>query len=146
MNTCPNTHKPNQKAYLLCPVNTLGVMGAGLALAVSQVFIDASFMYKKFAHRLRGGQTLLCDDPKLGYDGVLFVATKEDWRNPSKLEYIDKIGRDMRKWIVDRDKHIFFYIPKIGAGLGGLDWNEVREVLERQIGGLTDCYTYIERA
>lgn len=146
MNRCPNVHKDGQKSYLVCPVNTLGVMGAGLALAVKKQFPDAAAVYHYTHSALRGGSTLLADDPQLGYNGILFAATKENWRDPSRMDWIDKIGKELRMWITGTDKHMFFYIPKIGAGLGGLDWDEVKNVLEHHIGGLDDCYAYIERA
>jgi hypothetical protein len=146
MNRCPNVHKDGQKSYLVVPVNNLGIMGAGLAKVAAQAFPDASAVYKASFHRFRGGDTLLVDDSQLGYNGVLFAATKTDWRQPSKLEYIDKIGKEMRQWITAHEGYIFFYIPQIGCGLGGLTWDDVSPILSQRLSGLEDNYCFIERA
>ena len=68
-------------------VNTVGVMGKGLAAAFKERYPDMYVVYKK-----------RCDDGELkpgsiwlwkGADQwVLNFATKKHWRNPSKLDYI----------------------------------------------------------
>jgi O-acetyl-ADP-ribose deacetylase (regulator of RNase III) len=119
---------------LVNPVNCRGVMGGGLALEFKHRYPD---MYHKYESKCRTG-LLKIGQPWLwaniygGHD-VLCFPTKDHWKDPSKLEYIESgMGR------------IWFYFPphplrgsiafpKLGCGLGGLDWEIVRPLMEKWV-------------
>ena len=70
-------------------VNTVGVMGKGLALSFKNRYPDMFERYKKVCEegKLQNGNLMLFYYPD---HWLLLFPTKENWRNPSKLEYIEK--------------------------------------------------------
>jgi hypothetical protein len=56
---------------------------------------------------------------------VLNFATKDHWRDPSKLEYIERGLADLRRAILSLELSSVA-IPALGCGLGQLDWPMVR--------------------
>lgn len=126
---------------LINPVNTKGAMGAGLAKQFANRFPDILESYKKVcaegrlkaggAHVVRLDRTTGKRDP----DGDLWIinlATKDHWRDQSRMEWVDyamsKLGPALEHYGIRS-----IAIPKIGAGLGGLNWNEVSSVIERHL-------------
>ncbi len=115
-------------------VNTVGVMGKGVALEFKNRYPDMFQCYKA-----------LCDEKKLDVGKlvlwkksskwVLLFPTKKHWRNPSKMEYIEK---GLIKFVENWDKlganSIAF--PRLGCGNGGLDWEEVRPLMEKYLNPL----------
>jgi hypothetical protein len=74
----------------------------------------------------------LCD---WGYRGsVVFFPTKNDWRNPSQLSWIKEglvclaASPAHTQW---RKQTRNIHIPKLGCGLGGLEWADVRPLIVR---------------
>lgn len=115
-------------SVIVNPVNCRGVMGAGLALKFKQRYPE---MYEQYVKDCQRG-ILDIDMPTLWKDRdhwVMNLATKRDWRNPSRLEYI----------ALGLERFVSFYqdagvqsiaFPKLGCGLGQLDWSEVKEIME----------------
>ena len=70
-------------------VNTVGVMGKGVALSFKKRYPDMFQHYKSICEKrlLTIGKLMLYYEPDYW---VLLFPTKENWRNPSKLEYIEK--------------------------------------------------------
>lgn len=115
-------------------VNTVGVMGKGVALEFKNRYPDMFQSYKA-----------LCDEKKLDVGKlvlwknsskwVLLFPTKRHWRNPSKMEYIEK---GLMKFVENWDKlganSIAF--PRLGCGNGGLDWGDVRPLMEKYLNPL----------
>jgi putative PIN family toxin of toxin-antitoxin system len=60
---------------------------------------------------------------------VLNFATKDHWRDPSKLEYIERGLADLRRAILSLEL-TSIAIPALGCGLGQLDWPTVRARIE----------------
>ncbi len=68
---------------------------------------------------------------------IINFPTKKHWRSPSKLDYIEQGLTALIE--VNRDRHIrSIAVPPLRAGLGGLDWNKVRAVIERALSPLTE--------
>lgn len=123
-------------------VNTVGVMGKGLALSFKQRYPD---MFKKYRvmcekHQLTVGKLMLCYEPD---HWILLFPTKENWRNPSKLEYLEK---GLIKFVnTYADKNITsIAFPKLGCGNGELSWDDVRPLMEKYLKPLPiDVYIYL---
>lgn len=66
---------------------------------------------------------------------ILNFPTKQHWRNPSKLEWIEA---GLKKFLRSYQKlgitEISF--PRLGCGNGGLDWEEVRPLMEKHLRNL----------
>lgn len=117
------------------PVNTVGVMGKGLALAFKQRFPDTMHLAYLSACRrglLAPGKLML-----FPFDNywVLPFPTKKDWHEPSRLEYIEA---GLKKFVETyAEKGITsIAFPKIGCGCGSLSWEEVKPLMERYLNPL----------
>jgi len=130
----------NQADAIINTVNTVGVMGKGLALQFKKAFPDNFKVYKK-----------ACDDKSLVTGQVLSVPlnsmsapfyilnfpTKAHWKGKSKLEYIEQ-GLESLKAEVKRLNLKSVAIPALGSGLGGLPWHEVEQLIQRSLAELPD--------
>lgn len=113
---------------LVNPVNTIGVMGAGLALQFKQKFPDMYEYYKEIcsAGIFLEGQNLTYDTKwEDRHITILNVATKGHWRDKSNLAIIDKCITNIYEYIADNNIESIA-IPALGCGLGGLKWPSVR--------------------
>lgn len=118
------------------PVNCVGVMGAGLALEFKKRYPAMFEKYKEACNLklLRPGMLQLhrASSPK-----VLNFPTKDCWRDPSELSYIESGLRKLTDNYQDLCiKSIAF--PKIGCGYGKLKWKDVKEVLIKHLDHLED--------
>lgn len=126
---------------LVNPVNCEGISGKGLALAFKYRFPASYQAYKNVCVK---------DELKIGnlyiYYGkiktIVNFPTKDRWRNPSKIEYIEKGLHTLAKRLSSTDFHKTYdemtkissiAIPALGCGLGGLDWNEVKALIEENL-------------
>lgn len=108
-------------------VNTVGVMGKGLAAAFKERFPDMFSEYKALCGRgeLKPGSFWLWKGPD---QWVLNFATKKHWRNPSKIEYVRNGLLEFReRYATLGIREITF--PRLGCGNGGLNWAEVRPLM-----------------
>jgi O-acetyl-ADP-ribose deacetylase (regulator of RNase III) len=118
---------------LINPVNCVGIMGAGLALAFKKNFPHCYPPYAEACRKkfLRPG-SLLFIAPKGKSPGILCFPTKVHWRNPSRLEWVEA----GLVWIAENAKDLGFRslsMSQIGCGLGGLHWNDVRPLIHRHL-------------
>ena len=109
---------------LVNPVNTEGVMGKGLAAEFKRRW-PAMFVNYQAACRtgtLKIGSVQPCKVDSEGADLWIFnFPTKDRWRDPSKLEYVEKGLTDLRRALRSLELKSVA-IPALGAGLGMLDW------------------------
>ncbi len=117
---------------LVNTVNTVGVMGKGIALQFKEAFSHNKKAYIQACknNELQPGKLLAVKDTNLIYGDKLIInfPTKIHWRNPSKIEYIKDGLVALRELIIKKNiKSIA--IPPLGAGNGGLDWNEVKPLI-----------------
>jgi len=127
------------------PVNCVGVLGAGLALAFSKEFPWIIAPYKKAcqSNELKIGavQYLLRDLPVRTHSIINFP-TKDHWKNKSLLSHI-KLGlKDLRSTIIQCSIHSIA-IPPLGCGLGGLKWPSVKKLITSQLSDLPTCLVII---
>lgn len=122
-------------------VNTVGVMGKGIALEFKKRYPEMFDHYKKICdkHNLVIGKLMLWYAPD---HWLLLFPTKEHWRNPSKIEYIEKgLMAFVRKYADYNITSIAF--PKLGCGNGELSWKDVRPLMEKYLSDLPiDVYIY----
>ena len=123
-------------------VNTVGVMGKGIALAFKQRYPDMFVAYREMCEKnlLTVGKLMLWNAPD---HMVLLFPTKENWRNPSKTDYIERgLQRFVNTYAEKNITSIAF--PKLGCGNGELNWDDVRPVMERYLKPLPiDIYIYL---
>ena len=123
-------------------VNTVGVMGKGLALSFKQRYPKMFEKYKTICekHLLTTGKLMLFYEAD---HWLLLFPTKENWRNPSKLEYIEKgLMKFVQTYAEKNITSIAF--PRLGCGNGELNWDEVRPLMERYLKKLPiDVYIYL---
>lgn len=113
------------------PVNCVGVMGAGLALAFKQRYPD-NFKHYTLAcqnHQLTPGAILLYRSSQSPC--IMNLATKQHWKNPSELAWINK-GLTLIKQVNTKYPHILnIGMPAIGCGKGQLPYIVVRDLIEK---------------
>lgn len=117
------------------PVNTVGVMGAGLARQIRDRYPDHYVAYREACRRgeVRIGRMFVHDRGEGARPRyIIGFPTKEDWRAPSKMEYIEAGLRDLARVIREHDIRRVA-VPALGAGLGGLDWRAVRPLILRAL-------------
>ena len=116
---------------LVNTVNCVGVMGKGLAQAFKDREPAMFSAYKKVCEQglLEPGKLWLWR----GADSwTLNFPTKKHWRNPSKLDWIESgLKKFASAYEVQGIKEISF--PRLGCGNGGLDWEDVRPLMEHYL-------------
>ena len=78
---------------LVNTVNTKGVMGKGIALQFKKAFPDVFNAYKKAcdAGEVQIGKVHVYEQPSAqNHRYIINFPTKDDWKKPSKIEYIKK--------------------------------------------------------
>lgn len=115
-------------------VNCVGVMGKGIAKAFKQREPHMFAEYKQICDRrlLEPGKLWLWRGSERW---ILNFPTKVHWRNPSRIEWIEAglekfVGTYEAQGVTD------ISFPKLGCGNGGLDWDEVRPLMERYLSDL----------
>lgn len=119
-------------------VNTVGVMGKGIALMFKERFPENSRSYEAAckANEVRVGSMFVT--PGVELDGprwIINFPTKEHWRNPTKLEWVESGLPALREEIARRGIRSVA-IPPLGCGNGGLEWAVVRPMIEEALGDL----------
>ena len=112
---------------MVCPVNTVGVMGAGLALQFSLRVPSLQDAYKQACEHGNCRIGRLYRYANHGFRVICFP-TKKHWKNPSKLEYIEAGLSDFgaTPYLKLLGKVAW---PQLGCGLGGLDWKDVEPLM-----------------
>lgn len=131
-----NMFKSNCK-IITNATNCVGVMGGGLAALFinDPSYTDVCVEYNEYCQKVNsypGPYNLL--QPKIyknskGKD-VLQFPTKIHWKDPSKIEYIEKGLEKILKILEGYDSVAF---PKLGCGLGGLDWSVVKPLMKHHL-------------
>ena len=120
-------------------VNTVGVMGKGVALQFKNLFPYNFFVYAEVCRKgeLQPGKMLVVKDRNmmLGERLIINFPTKAHWRNPSRYEYIDSGLQDLVRVIAELGI-ASIAIPPLGCGNGGLDWTIVRSMVEKTLSPL----------
>jgi hypothetical protein len=73
---------------------------------------------------------------------IVNFPTKQHWKGKSRIEWI-KAGLDDLVEVINTKRIQSIAIPPLGCGLGGLDWNDVRPLIEHSVGALPDVRIYL---
>lgn len=130
---------------LINTVNTIGVMGKGIALQFKNVFPHNFKVYYKACKdkEVKIGKLLIVEDESLlsGKKFIINFPTKTTWRKPSEYDYIERGLVDLIK-IIKKHNISSIAIPPLGAGNGGLKWEKVKAILEKYLKDI-DCDVFI---
>ena len=113
---------------IVIPVNTVGVPGAGLAKAWAKRDPQAAKLYKALCklERIKVGEVATITTADSHW--ILFP-TKEHWKDPSKIEWIEDGLVHLCQMINDLQLRSIA-IPALGCGLGGLNWEDVKPLMQ----------------
>ncbi|MCI2088219.1 MAG: macro domain-containing protein [Prevotella sp.] len=129
---------------LVNTVNTVGVMGKGIALQFREAFPDNYLLYKKACKegKVHIGEMFTTIERRLERDRyIINFPTKTTWRRSSEYSYIESGLVALRNEIINR--HITsIAIPPLGTHNGGLDWSRVKQMILGALDGL-DCTIYL---
>lgn len=132
-------------------VNTLGVMGAGIALSIKEKWPESFNKYKEYVDNSKGNLLGIAlstyekenkkiifhmftqDDVTHGTRNVNYGALARAFSEVNNsLHTMQAFDRHMEKEMTGKDVDIpipTLAIPKIGAGLGDGDWNIIKEII-----------------
>lgn len=125
---------------LVNTVNCVGVMGRGIALQFKNQFPENFKTYAKgckektimpgkmFVHK-----TDTLTNPKF----IINFPTKRHWRGASRIEDIESGLSDLIN-IIQEYSIKSIALPPLGCGLGGLQWNTVKKLIEDKLKDLSE--------
>jgi O-acetyl-ADP-ribose deacetylase (regulator of RNase III) len=125
---------------LVNTVNTVGVMGKGIALQFRRAYPS---MFKSYTTLAKSGQIHLgrmqvwANDALTGPRFIVNFPTKGHWKSRSRLSDIEAGLADLVK-VVHRLKITSIAIPPLGCGNGGLDWSQVEPLIVAAFAPLTE--------
>lgn len=123
---------------LVNTVNTVGVMGKGIALMFKERFPANMAAYARAckAGEVQTGHMFVTEtDELMGPRWIVNFPTKQHWRAKSHIQWIIDGLVDLRNFI-ERNQVRSIAIPPLGAGNGGLDWAEIKLHIEQTLGDL----------
>ncbi len=130
---------------LVNTVNTVGVMGKGIALQFAERYKENLRVYQAAckAGTLVPGTMLVVRDHDLHGERIIVnFPTKKDYKHKSKYEYIETGLAALVASIKEHNIHSIA-VPPLGCGNGGLDWEVVRPMIERHLRALdTEVVVY----
>ena len=119
-----------------CPVNTVVkgngelVMGAGLAKAMAEMLPRLPGIFGLLFAERPGVFLVQATNRSAQLYSVVSFPTKDDWRAPSDLELIRRSATSLVEMKEFSRSQMRCYVPKVGCGLGGLDWEfQVKPIL-----------------
>ncbi len=136
---------------LVIPINTMGVMGAGVAkaAAVRYPWVLESQQQVIDSTGLSVGRLYNCEAPKkephqkmAAYDqddpDLILFPTKKHWKDPSQYSYIFDGLRELNGalyWYMTAgtNENRTVGIPALGCGLGGLRWDFVLQIMDETL-------------
>lgn len=124
---------------LVNTVNTVGVMGKGIALQFKQAFPHNYQVYRQACLNgfFQTGQLLVVADTDLllGERLIINFPTKRHWKSPSTYEYVET-GLVALVNLLKTNTIKSLAMPALGCGNGGLDWKLVKPLIEKHLAEL----------
>ena len=108
--------------------NCAGAMGKGIAVQFRERFPE---MYNQYKLLCKNGSFLPGDvyDYNYGNGHIYNLGTQLTWRTKAKIEYIRQSVSKMCELAI-KDNVFKIAMPTIGAGLGGLNWETVKNEID----------------
>ena len=126
---------------LVNAVNTVGVMGKGIALQFRQAYPQ---MFRDYARACRSAEVQLgrmhihdLGSLVAGPRWIINFPTKAHWRAQSRLSDIEAGLKDL-VGVIERLQIRSVAVPALGCGLGGLNWTDVHALIDAALGKLPD--------
>lgn len=112
-------------------VNLRGVMGGGIAKLIADRFPEILPEYKQacYSRTLQGGGILPTLTNIPGFY-ILNLATQDNLGRDARLNWVESSMIAAVTWAEENFLE-GFAVPRIGAGIGGLEWDDVRATIER---------------
>lgn len=125
---------------LVNSVNCIGYMGRGIALQFKKAFPENYRAYQKACREseVRPGRMFVFETgAMMGPKYIINFPTKRHWRERSRIKDIqDGLSALVAEVRIRNIRSIA--VPPLGCGLGGLDWNVVRPMIENSLSTLPD--------
>nr|WP_197486606.1 macro domain-containing protein [Mucilaginibacter sp. L294] len=122
---------------LVNTVNTVGVMGKGIALQFKNEFPHNYEVYRTacIEQKFKIGELLLVKDTNLlmGERLIINFPTKTNWRFGAEYAYIQQ-GLISLARLIENKQIVSIAIPALGCGNGGLNWGRVRLLIIQHLG------------
>lgn len=140
---------------LVNTVNTVGVMGKGIALLFKRAYPENYTKYKTACrkHEVKIGQMFNVrvgvntypdlfgqetDSDESKYpQWIINFPTKQHWRGSSKLQWIEDGLEDLKK-VIEKNKIRTVALPQLGCGNGGLNWRDVEPSIHKAFADLKE--------
>jgi len=106
--------------------NGRAVMGAGVALSTVRKFPECD---KFLGHHIKElGHKVFVFYVGNGIDLISFP-TKYHWKDPSDINLIEKSANELIQ-LINKNRYNMVVLPRPGCCNGGLDWKDVKKVIE----------------
>lgn len=135
-----------KKGFILQQVNCKGVMNSGVAKVIREAYPIVFEEYKKrFLLRsvpLGEFQVIAVDGPELCVVNLFGQDTYGKYGQHTNYIALEQSLCRFSEWIFQYQLNIesgcdSIHHPKIGAGLGGGDWNKIKAMIEKHLGETT---------
>ncbi len=123
---------------LVNSVNTVGVMGKGIALKFKKAFPANYKAYEEACKTqdIKRGKMFVFDNGQLMRPHwIINFPTKGHWRAKSRICDVADGLKDLRN-VIEALQISSVALPALGCGYGGLDWNEVRALIKERLSDL----------
>jgi O-acetyl-ADP-ribose deacetylase (regulator of RNase III) len=126
---------------LVNTVNTVGIMGKGIALMFKEAFPENFRLYAAACERgeVQIGRMFVTERPPLAGSGrgprwIINFPTKRHWRDRTRLEWVQAGLADLARLLQEKAIRSIA-LPPLGCGNGGLEWSAVRPLIEQALAG-----------
>lgn len=109
-------------------VNCRGFMGSGIALPIKNMFPDNFLAYNELCRRgeLQPGFIL----PIIEHGILVFnMATQYEMGPDAQYDYVNAAAQNLYVYCLGNNIPVV-KMPKIGCGIGGLQWEQVSKILQ----------------
>jgi O-acetyl-ADP-ribose deacetylase (regulator of RNase III) len=111
---------------LVNTVNCVGVMGKGIAKEVKERWPKACTNYqnKCLRNEIKPGDVVVATLPDMT---IFHAATKDHWKNPSRLQWVGDCLASIRLLLRDDKRTVL--LPALGCQNGGLNPSQVKPMI-----------------